>query len=160
MPEHIGNAGSTATALVERIMRSLVTRNEPDKEPGGYDGGTELPYHGATRGIHQIGSRESVQRRLSAGDSDPVPAIETRAHSESGIIMPAPAVTMPLAARQRRGRNEVRASETTTVESSAEERPESGPQIDTGEVADRVYRLMRHDLILEKEQSNWGNKLW
>jgi hypothetical protein len=160
MPEHIGNAGNTATALVERIMRSLVTPNEPDIEPGGYDGEPELSYLGATQGMNQIQSRESVQRRFASQYPKPVPAIETRTNSASDIILPAPAVTMPLAARPRRGRNEVRASETTTAESSAEERPGSGPQIDAGEIADRVYRLMRHDLILGKELPDWGNKPW
>jgi hypothetical protein len=160
VPEHIGNAGNTAMALVERVMRSLGTRNEPDIEPGGFIEGLELPYHEATRGTNQTQSRGSVQRRSADRASNPAPAVVTRTNSGSGIILPAPAVTMPLASRPRKGSNEVGTSEPITAESVAGKRPESVPQINANEVADKVYHLMQRDLILERERPNWGNKLW
>jgi hypothetical protein len=160
VPEHIGNAGNTAMALVERIMLSLITRNKPDIEPDGFSEGLELKHHEQTHGIKQTQPRGTFQRQYADRDSEPVPAAVTKVHSDSDIVQPAPAVSMPLATRPRKGKNEASQSKPLSAEGLAEREPGSVPQINAQEVADRVYRLMQHDLILEKELPNRGDKLW
>jgi len=160
VPEHIGNAGNTAMALVERIMRSLTNRNKPDIEPEGYDEGLELQHHKLTHGLKRTQPRRLVQRRYADRYSKSVPVAVTRTHSDTSIVLPAPAVSMPLTTRPRKGKSEARGSEPLSAAGLAEKSPESVPQINTQEIADRVYCLMRHDLILGKEIPDWGDKLW
>ena len=93
------------------------------------------------------------QSRFANRDSSPVRAALTRTHSDAAMILPAPAENTPLTLDLQRGEVKGKASEQLAAEGSVEKRSKSPPRIDAGEVADRVHRLMRYDLVLEKERA-------
>lgn len=77
----------------------------------------------------------------------------TRAHSHAGMVLPAPAKNKTLTKNQGGKEERAKASEQLAAKALAEKRPESIPRINAGEIADRVYRLMQHDLILERQRT-------
>lgn len=105
------------------------------------------------RAVQQAQSQKLPQRQLANRDFNLAPAALTRTHSDVGMVLPAPAENTPLIPDLQRRETQHRASEQPGVEGPAEKRTESTPRIDAGEVADRVYRLMQHDLRLEKERA-------
>ena len=76
-----------------------------------------------------------------------------RAHSRTGTVLPAPAKNKTLTKDKERKEERAKASEQLVQKASTEKGPESIPSINTGEIADRVYRLMQRDLILERERA-------
>jgi hypothetical protein len=76
-----------------------------------------------------------------------------RAHSQAGLVLPAPAEDNTLAEKPKEKERRAENSGPWLAKASAEESPESIPRIDTREIADRVYRLMQHDLIVERDRT-------
>ena len=95
--------------------------------------GLGLPPHEITYVTEQTQLQRLPQRRLANRDSSPAPAALMRTRSAEETILPAPAENTP--------------------PGSTEKRPELPPRRNVGEVADRVYHLMQHDLILERERA-------
>lgn len=83
----------------------------------------------------------------------PVPAALTRTPSDAGMVLPAPAEDTPLTTSPVRRKAPARASKPLGAEGSAGKRSEPASGIDVEKLADRVYRLMQHDLNLERERA-------
>jgi hypothetical protein len=73
-----------------------------------------------------------------------------RAHSRSGSVLPAPAENKTMTEKQKEKEVQTKAGEQLLANALAEKGPESMPRINVMEIADRVYRLMQHDLIRER----------
>ncbi|MFC1872089.1 DUF4157 domain-containing protein [Chloroflexota bacterium] len=101
--------------------------------------GQNLLAHELTHVVQQTQPRQRPQSRgpdISPGD-----------RSQIGMVYLAPSQ----AGREQR---EAQAQATEqTVDRTSDSREEPGSTVNRQEVADRVYRLMQHDLILERERS-------
>jgi hypothetical protein len=75
-----------------------------------------------------------------------------RAHSHAGSVLLAPARNKTLTKKQKKREMHTKASEQLPANALVEN-PESIPQLNTAEIADRVYHLMQHDLIIERERT-------
>ena len=84
--------------------------------------------------------------------SRPASAVLTRTHSDAGMVLPAPAENTPLTVNTRRREGQDQPSVQVSAGGLTETGLESIPDIDVGEVANRVYRLMQHELTLDRER--------
>jgi hypothetical protein len=108
----------------------------------------ELPH--VTRQTH---IQQLPHCRLANRDPDSMSAAFTKSRPGNRTILPAPARNTNLTTRLQGRKTEDQASDKVATKISPGKRSESTPYIDVGEVADRVYHLMRHDLILERERT-------
>jgi len=74
-----------------------------------------------------------VSARLMSSDSD-----------DNNAILPA---------SQLEGRVQAEVDEQMVQRVLSSDKPQSQPHVDLEEIADKVYRLMQHDLILERERA-------
>ena len=172
MAELIGNASVRVMAWAERIL-SLNHQAEIVSRPigirdsvftGEFYGHRQNPdtltvegrgrlAHEPSHVIQQAHLQQLPQRRSANLYSSPTPARLIRSHLDAGAIMPAPdqkpALTTKSPSRVAKGQK----GEKLATKISTEKRPESTPHIDIGKVADRVYHLMRHNLVLERERA-------
>ena len=128
MPEQIGNAGNIAMAWAERIMLSLPV-------------------------VPQTQSRELPKRRVVNRNLSPAPATINRAYSDIPMVLPAPAENISLPANIPRREIQSRNRVLPATEDSGKKGDESYPRINLAKIANKVYRLMRSDLILERERT-------
>ena len=115
--------------------------------------GPGLPDHELNRIIQQAQSQKLPQRHLANRDSNSVPARLARAHSDAGMVLPAPAENTTPIVNTRMRVTQAQASVQLAAGGPTEKRTEPTHRIDAKEVADRVYRLMQRDLIIEGERS-------
>jgi hypothetical protein len=71
----------------------------------------------------------------------------------AGTVMLASTENAPPPTGSRSRQTQGQPGEQGATQSASEERQQSPPPIDVIGVADRIYRLMKHDLILERERS-------
>ncbi len=222
MPQHIGNAGTKATAWVEHIILSPSPQIKKAKEleefteglrslidPGeSLDGSTRRlmePFfgydlervrihrgHRAEEASHRLGARaftfrghifaphqnldastseglgllaheltHAVQQtqphRLPQGqwanqDTRSAPAARPGSHPGTEMVLLAPAKGAPLTANVQLREAQAQANEQLVAEGLADRKAKAPPQINPEEVANKVYRLMQYDLILERER--------
>jgi hypothetical protein len=76
----------------------------------------------------------------------------TWTHSDAGMVLPAPAESKLLNANTRKREGQDRPSVPVPAGELTEAGRESIPYIDVREVANRVYRLMQHELTWERER--------
>lgn len=145
MPEHIGNAGIEAMAWAER---NIVSFSPQAKRGKSLEKMTQRRRH-----LFSVGQRLDVSTRRQM-ETFRAPASLTRTHSHAGTVLPAPAKNKTMTKGQEKKEERAKASEPLAAKALAEKRPESIPKINGREIADRVYRLMQHDLILERERAN------
>ena len=172
MSEQIGNAGNIAMAWAERIMLSLPHKDERGAEMNNFTErrhslvGPGKPFDMSTHteGLRLLAHRlndivpQTQPRRLSkhellSQDSSPVPATISRTYSDVGMVLPAPAENISLASNVPRREIQTGDSVPLAAKDSGKEGAESSPRINLVKVADKVYRLMRSDLILERERT-------
>ena len=172
MPEHIGNACNRAKAWTERIMLPLAPQSErgnklekfierrrilfnqrPSLDLSTHTEGLELLHHELNDIVHRIQPRQLYKNQPENRDSSSVPPIMEENHPDDGMILPAPAKNTSLDANVQRRELQVGDSIRPAVEDLKKIKPESSPRINVGKVADKVYRLMRNDLILERERA-------
>ena len=153
MAQHIGNAGTGAMAWVRYIMPSLIPRIKQSEEPEKFTERARLLSHGLTYVNQQDQSQRPPQQKLATQDSSQSPAALTRSHTDVEMVLTAPAQKTIMTSQIERKEAQAHASEQLAAKGLAEKRFESAHHIDTGEVADRVYRLMQYDLILERERA-------
>jgi hypothetical protein len=171
VPEHIGNTGISAVAWAGRIMRSLNVQTKRGEELGKFTErrhflsdtrqnldaanteGQELLAHELNHIIQQTQPRWLPQRRLPNLDLSPAPVALTGIHPGAGMILPAPAENTHPIDHARGGVVQAKAEvQRSAAEGSTEKGSKSPTRRNVGEIADRVYRLMQHDLILERER--------
>jgi hypothetical protein len=135
---HIGNAGIEASTWAERTINSFRPQATPGKSPEDFT---------------QIHPQQLPHSRLVNRDSGMATVSLKRDHSYAATVLPAPAQNRTLNKNQKGRKERVKANEPLTGKEFALEKPESISRINTREIADRVYRLMQHDLILEKDRT-------
>ena len=94
------------------------------------------------------GSGQRELPRLTATDQLPVAA--TGVHSDVEMVLLSR--SSPSKTSSQREETQARANEQLVIEGSGR-KTESPPEINPADVADRVYRLMQRDLILERERA-------
>ena len=226
MPQHIGNAGTKATAWAEYVISSPSPQVKRAKELGefterlrslfepgepldvntrglmetffGYDLGEMRIQHGQraeeasrrldarafTFGGQIFGPRQSLdtstteglgllahelthtiqqtrlhqlpQGQLANPVASSVPAALPKSHSGTEMVLLAPARSVPLTTNPRQREAQAQVSEQLVARALAENEDESLSEINPEEVANKVYRLMQRDLVLERER---GTKL-
>jgi len=166
VPEHIGNAGIRAVAWAGRIMRSLTLRPKQGEELGKF---TERQHflsdprqnldatNTEEQGLltHELNHviQQTQPRRLPNLNLRPAPVASTGTHPDAGMILPAPAENVHPIDHAREGIVQTKAEEQrSAAEVPAEKGSTSPTRENVREIADRVYRLMQHDLILERER--------
>ena len=153
MPEHIGIAGTRAMAWVRRVMLPFRTQTRQREGMEKFTERVSRLSHRITHANQQAQSRRLPQHQVANQDSSPAPAALPRKYADAMMLLPAPAQNTQLTTHTQRREAQAHASEQVAVRGLAEKRYESAPRIDVGEVADRIYRLMQHDLTLERERA-------
>jgi hypothetical protein len=85
-----------------------------------------------------IGGKARTERIVSA-----------RAHSRTDLVLLSPANSK----KRKEKETLARAGEPLSTNALIEKYPEPIPQINAAEIADRIYRLMQHDLRVEKDRT-------
>ena len=172
MPEHIGKASNRAKAWTERIMLPLAPQSErgkklekfierrrilfdqrPSLDLSAHTEGLEQLHHELNDIVHRTQPQQLYKNQPVNRESSSVPPIMEENHPDAGMILPAPAKNTSLDANVQRRELQARDSIQLAAEDSEKIKPESSPRINVGKVADKVYRLMRNDLILERERA-------
>ena len=97
--------------------------------------------------------QQTQPRRLPDLYHSPAPVALTRTHPDAGRILPAPAENIRPTTHAQGGVVQAKAeAQRSADEGLAEKGSKSPPRRNVVEIADRVYRLMQHDLILERER--------
>jgi len=103
---------------------------------------------------HQIQSSPLPQNQTRNHEESTVVAVGQETHSSAGMVFRAISQTPVASTRRQEETTRTQPSEQTLTEASSEPEPETKSQVvDVKEVADRVYRLMRHELIVERERA-------
>ena len=165
MSSHIGNAANMALRWAGHLLISRSLHAERAKKLGKF---TEEPRLLPEPGQHldlstrrQVGTSISRQaqlqrlpkHRLAKRDTNPEPEVLARVHSNTIAVPPAPAENTSTNINLLRRKAQARASEQLARKALTEKKPESSPITNIEDVADRIYRLMQRDVILEKERS-------
>ena len=137
MLERIGNAGLEASTWAERTINSFRPQATPGK---------------SLEEFTQMHPQQLPHSRLVNRDSGGATASLKSAHSYAGTVLPAPAQNGTLNKNQEGRKERAKANVPLIEKEFALKKTESISRINTREIADRVYRLMQHDLILEKDR--------
>ena len=123
MPQHIGNAGKKAMAWAEHFI------------------------------VPQTWAHQMLQGEVTNRDNTQVSADPAGEQPESGMLLLASAENTLLTTSQQPGEAQAQTSKRLVSETVTGDESIPVPKINPEAVADRVYRLMRHDLILERERA-------
>jgi hypothetical protein len=166
VPEYIGNAGISSVAWAGRIMRSLTVQAMRGEELGKF---TERRHffsdprqnpdaaNNERQGTlaHELNHiiQQTQPRRLLNLDPGLAPVALTGTHPGAGMVLPAPTENTHPTTQTLGGVVQAKAEvQRSAAEGLAEKGSKSPHRGNVGEIADRVYRLMQHDLILERER--------
>ena len=173
MEESIGNAGTRAIAWAERTVRFISPLAEKaSRRPGTQTFTIKDEVSGPNQNLNAPTTEESGQlahespdftrqthiqqlpyRQLANQDPDSKSVAITENHTVNRTILPAPAQNTNLTTELQDIKSQDKKSNKVAAKATPEKRSESTPCTDIGEVADRVYHLMRHDLVLERERT-------
>ncbi len=117
--------------------------------------GLGLLAHELTHVIQQTRPNKLPQRQTVHRGNDLSPAIATppASHSNAEKVLLAPARSSPETSASPRREAQAKASEQLAIKSPGDQ-TKSPSQINREEVANKVYRLMRYDLVLERERAS------
>jgi hypothetical protein len=173
MEESIGNASMRAMAwaertvlllspLAEKVTRRMGTQaftfrdevsspNENMNAPTIED--QELVPNELPHVMRQTHIQKLHHRQVANRDPDSMSAASAESRHGNRTILPAPAQNTNLITKLQGRKAEDQSSDKVAAKVLPGKRSEPIPYIDIGKVADRVYNLMRHDLILERERT-------
>ena len=113
--------------------------------------GLGLLAHELTHTIQQTQPHRRPQRQAANREEGTVSATP-EVHADVGMVLSASRQGPPTNASPQQEEAQAQASEQQVVEGLRNE-TESPPQVNPREVADKVYRLMQYDLVLERERA-------
>jgi len=113
--------------------------------------GLALLAHELTHVIQQTQPHRLPQGQVA--NPDTVPAAPLRSRSNTEMVLLAPPKSPPLTSNPQPGEAQAQASEQLMEAALTDNKAKSIPQINPKEVANKVYRFMQHDLILERERA-------
>jgi hypothetical protein len=113
--------------------------------------GPGLLAHELTHAIQQTQPHRRPQRQ-SANREESTVSATPEVHSDAAMVLSASRQGPPTNASPQQEEAQAQASEQQVVEGLSNE-TESPPQMNPREVADKVYRLMQYDLVLERERA-------
>ena len=166
MQEYIGGTG--VQNWVERIispgyhiqkvreLRSFTDKGRisgfrPDNVTGTSEGpglsAPELTHPNRQSRLPQVSQVQTVNRKVEPEPVSTVPPEPDRKY----MTLSVPSVPMP--ANTQESRVQTAADEQETERASTGNDTEAQPQVDVKKVAEKVYRLMQRDLILENERA-------
>ncbi len=114
--------------------------------------GLGLLAHELTHAIQQTQPHQLPQGETASQDAGQMPIAPSRSHSDIGMVLLAPAKSSPLTVNPQQREAQAQANEQLVAEGLGN-KTESTPQINHKEVANKVYRLMQYDLVLERERA-------
>lgn len=132
MPQHIGNAGTKAMAWVKHFVLS--------------------PSPQLIHVIQQTKPHRLLQSEVADRDNTLVPAAPSRSRPGTEMVLLASAKNVPLTTSQQSREAQAKTNKQLETEALTGNAPKSPAKLDPEVIADRVYRLMQHDLILERER--------
>ena len=115
--------------------------------------GLGLLAHELTHAIQQIKPHELPQGETLNQDNSPVRVASAASHYNAEMLLLAPAKRSPLTANPQLREVQPQNSERLVVQALSDNEPQSPPEINPKEVANKVYHLMRNDLVLERERA-------
>lgn len=116
--------------------------------------GLGLLAHELTHVIQQTQPHQLPQGQAANQEDSPVPAAAPPGgHPDTEMVLLAPAKASPLTASQQQSEAQAQANEQLVAEALADNQDKLPPQINPEEVANKVYRLMQYDLVLEGERA-------
>ena len=115
--------------------------------------GLGLLAHELTHTIQQTRPHQLPQGQMANPDSSSVSAAPPRGHSGSEMVLLASPKSAPLTANRQQREAQAQASEQLVARALAENEDELPSEINPEEVANKVYRLMQRDLVLERERA-------
>jgi len=171
--ESIGNASMRTMAWAERAIPFLnplagKVAQSPGTLPFTFKGEVSGPHQNldaATTGelgwlsrelphvTRQLHIKQLPHRRLANREPVSKSVAFTETHSDGRKILLAPTQNINLTNELQGRQTEGRKSGTVAANALTGNRSERAPCIDVRKVADKVYNLMRHDLILERERA-------
>jgi len=114
--------------------------------------GLALLAHELTHVIQQTQPHQLPQGRAANREDGPLSAT-LGGHSDVEMVLLAPPKSPPLTSNPQQGEAQAQASEKLMEEALTDNKTKSPPQINPEEVADKVYRFMQYDLVLERERA-------
>ncbi len=115
--------------------------------------GLGLLAHELTHAIQQTRPHRLPQIQMATEDTISAPAAPPGSHPGPEMVLLAPARGAPLTANAQLREAQAQANEQIVAEGLADKKTSSPPQINPEEVANKVYRLMQYDLVLERERA-------
>jgi len=115
--------------------------------------GLGLLAHELTHAIQQTQPHELPQGEMVNQDNSPVRVASAASHSDTEMVLLAPAKSSLLTVNLQLREAQAQSSERLVVEALSDNEPQSPVEINPEEVANEVYRLMRNDLVLERERA-------
>jgi len=115
--------------------------------------GLRLLAHELTHVIQQTQPHRLPQGQMTDRNTSSAPAALPRSHSNTEMVLLAPARSSPVTTNPQLREAQAQASEQLVAKASADNQPKSPPEIDCEAVADKVYCLMQNDVRLERERA-------
>jgi hypothetical protein len=108
-----------------------------------------LSFKGQTLGPYQ-----NMDIETNVGLESLLPSALTTTFSDGGTTMPTTDKITALSINIQRSKEPAKVSESALTQVSTQKSPESRPLKNVEAIADKVYRLMQRDLILERERAS------
>ena len=115
--------------------------------------GRGLLAHELTHVIQQTQPRQIPQGQPVSGNTGSVPQAPSESQSSKEMVLLAPAQSPHRNSNPQQREAQARANEQLAAQELADTTASSPIQINPEEVADKVYRLMQYDLVLERERA-------
>ena len=167
MQKYIGGTG--VKAWVERIVSAgrhvrktgeskgfTVKGNISGSRPGINTGGSEgpgLPAHEISHVNEQTRPPQVSQVQMVNRKVEPESARSVPSDTDADRSLITSVHSLPVPEGRQESKIQTSSNEQVTGRASPDSRADTQPEVDLKEVADKVYRLMQHDLIVERERA-------
>jgi hypothetical protein len=115
--------------------------------------GLGLLAHELTHVIQRVQPHRLPQRQVTNREDSPMSATLPGGHSDVEMVLLASPKSSPLTTNPQLREAQAQANEQLVVEGLADNTVKSPPQINPEEVANKVYRLLQYELVLERERA-------
>jgi len=139
--------GARAFIFREHIFGSRQNLDTEKRE------GLGLLAHELTHVIQQTRPHQQPQDQAANLEDRPVSARSLEGDSDAKTAFCAPPQSPPTSVTQQQREAQAQVNEQVVQRAFSDNEPRSPSQVNLGEVADKVYRLMQSDLILERERA-------
>jgi len=152
VPEYIGKAGNRAKAWTEKLKLPLAPRQERVKDAG-IDRVLRRIADGQYGDMPLVKAGKLPQRQPADEKVSPAAAGPAGIQTDAGLMIQPRIGQLTAAGDRPRVEERADTGERQPVRSAGDSESGQPPQIEIGKIADRVYKLMQRDLMLERERA-------